>query len=90
MKRTVFLAALVATITCASAAERPKAGPGPDGKWPRHSMDRPRPKVVEPQYDGAPEYWDVSYDYRGVEHWVRMEYPPGATIAVNRNGEPRQ
>ncbi len=44
----------------------------------------------ETQYDGAPEYWDVSYDYRGVEHWVRMDYPPGATIAVNRNGEPRQ
>jgi Domain of Unknown Function (DUF1080) len=56
MKRTVFLAALIATVaTVASAAAAdPKAGPGPDGKWPRHSMDRPRPKVVAPQYDGAP------------------------------------
>ena len=44
----------------------------------------------ETRYDGAPQYWDVSYDYRGVEHWVRMSDPPGRTIAVNRNGEPRQ
>jgi uncharacterized protein YcfJ len=39
---------------------------------------------------GTPQYWDVSYVYRGVEHWVRMSSPPGRTIAVNRNGEPRQ
>ncbi len=40
---------------------------------------------------GAPQYWDVSYEYRGVEHWVRMSDPPlGQTIAVNRRGEPRQ
>ncbi len=39
---------------------------------------------------GSPQYWDVSYSYRGVEHWVRMSDPPGRTIAVNRNGEPRQ
>lgn len=37
-----------------------------------------------------PEYWDVSYDYRGVRHHVQMNTPPGNTIAVNaKTGEPR-
>ena len=36
-----------------------------------------------------PSYWDVAYQYRGVEHRVQMANPPGATIPVNRNGEPR-
>ncbi len=44
----------------------------------------------ETSFRGAPQYWDVSYEYRGVEHWVRMTDPPGNTIAVNRRGEPRQ
>lgn len=37
-----------------------------------------------------PEYWDVTYIFRGTEHRVQMSAPPGATIAVNRDGEPRQ
>jgi uncharacterized protein YcfJ len=39
---------------------------------------------------GPPEYWDVTYDYRGQEHRVQMSAPPGRTILVNANGEPRQ
>ena len=38
----------------------------------------------------APAYWDVTYNYRGIEHRVQMSSPPGRTIAVNMNGEPRQ
>ncbi|MGC3980066.1 MAG: beta/gamma crystallin family protein [Steroidobacteraceae bacterium] len=38
---------------------------------------------------GPPDYWDVTYRYRGVEHHVQMTEPPGRTITVNRNGEPR-
>lgn len=37
-----------------------------------------------------PEYWDVTYQFRGIEHRVQMSAPPGRTIAVNRHGEPRQ
>ena len=37
----------------------------------------------------TPQYWDVTYNYQGVEHRVQMNTPPGPTIAVNRNGEPR-
>ncbi|MEP7102859.1 MAG: beta/gamma crystallin-related protein [Burkholderiales bacterium] len=39
--------------------------------------------------DGRPDYWDVSYVYRGVQHRVQMQNPPGATITVNAQGEPR-
>jgi uncharacterized protein YcfJ len=39
---------------------------------------------------GDPDYWDVSYKYRGVEHHVQMSAPPGRTIYVNDRGEPRQ
>ncbi|MBL0142999.1 MAG: glycine zipper 2TM domain-containing protein [Betaproteobacteria bacterium] len=38
----------------------------------------------------APAYWDVTYDFKGVQHRVQMSAAPGRTIAVNRNGEPRQ
>ncbi len=39
---------------------------------------------------GPPQYWDVTYDYRGVEHRVQLSAPPGPTIPVNEYGEPRQ
>jgi uncharacterized protein YcfJ len=38
----------------------------------------------------TPEYWDVTYDFRGREHSVQMSAPPGPTITVNDDGEPRQ
>ncbi len=42
-----------------------------------------------PQAQARPELWDVSYVFRGQEHRVQMTTEPGATITVNRNGEPR-
>jgi uncharacterized protein YcfJ len=36
-----------------------------------------------------PEYWDVSYEFRGEEHHIQMTTPPGTTITVNERGEPR-
>jgi uncharacterized protein YcfJ len=39
---------------------------------------------------GAPvDYWDVTYDFRGYEHRVQTTSPPGRTILVNGQGEPR-
>lgn len=35
------------------------------------------------------DFWDVTYDFRGQEHHIQMTTPPGATITVNRQGEPR-
>lgn len=37
----------------------------------------------------ATEYWDVTYNFRGVTHYVQMTSPPGRTILVNGDGEPR-
>lgn len=36
-----------------------------------------------------PEYWDVTYEFRGIEHHMQVATPPGRTITVNRQGEPR-
>ncbi len=35
------------------------------------------------------DYWDVTYTYGGYEHRVQMTTPPGTTIWVNAQGEPR-
>jgi len=40
------------------------------------------------RYD-QPDYWDVTYVFEGREHRVQVTTAPGATILVNRNGEPR-
>lgn len=39
--------------------------------------------------DGPPQYWDVTYRWKGQDRYVMMTRPPGRTITVNRNGEPR-
>lgn len=36
-----------------------------------------------------PTYWDVTYSFRGQEHRVQMTAPPGPTVLVNEQGEPR-
>ena len=36
-----------------------------------------------------PQYWDVTYWFGGVEHRVQLTSPPGPTITVNADGEPR-
>jgi uncharacterized protein YcfJ len=36
-----------------------------------------------------PDYWDVTYNFRDEEHRIQMTSPPGRTITVNRQGEPR-
>lgn len=38
---------------------------------------------------GRPDYWDVTYVFRGVEHRMQTAAPPGPTVTVNDNGEPR-
>jgi uncharacterized protein YcfJ len=41
------------------------------------------------QDNAAPEYWDVTYSFRDVEHHVQLANPPGPDITVNGRGEPR-
>jgi uncharacterized protein YcfJ len=35
------------------------------------------------------DYWDITYNFRGHEHHVQTTSPPGRTILVNGQGEPR-
>ena len=39
---------------------------------------------------GPPQFWDVTYHFRGIEHHAQFSAPPGPTILVNGKGEPRQ
>ena len=36
-----------------------------------------------------PDYWDVTYNFRGQEHRIQTTTPPGKTVTVNEHGEPR-
>lgn len=45
----------------------------------------------ETTQNATPDFWDVTYNYRGAEHHVQMSAPPtGNTVFVNANGLPRQ
>jgi uncharacterized protein YcfJ len=46
-------------------------------------------KHCETVADNAPDYWDVTYEFRGVTHHVQLTDPPGRSVTVNGNGEPR-
>jgi uncharacterized protein YcfJ len=39
--------------------------------------------------DAAPDYWDVTYNFRGIEHHIQTSTPPGGSITVDANGDPR-
>lgn len=39
--------------------------------------------------NGQPDYYDVTYTFRGITHRAQMTTPPGRTITVNAAGEPR-
>lgn len=43
----------------------------------------------DPPAAQAPAYWDVTYDFRGRQHHMQLARPPGATVTVNAQGEPR-
>jgi len=56
-----------------------------------HNAPAPRDvqRCSERPGEAHPEYWDVTYDFRGREHHVQLTAPPGDTISVNEQGEPR-
>ena len=39
--------------------------------------------------DSRPDYWDVTYNFKGREHRMQTTSPPGRTVTVNAQGEPR-
>ncbi|HET9404599.1 MAG TPA: beta/gamma crystallin family protein [Burkholderiales bacterium] len=38
---------------------------------------------------GRPDHWDVTYNFRGRDHRIQTTAPPGPTVTVNAQGEPR-
>lgn len=59
-----------------------------DGGGQVHTRDVQRCASTPSQ--ARPEFWDVTYSFRGQEHQVQMTAPPGATVTVNEQGEPRE
>jgi len=57
------------------------------GRGNTYSQDVQRCQTYSNQ--GPPDYWDVTYTFRGVTHRMQMSEPPGPTVTVNGNGEPR-
>lgn len=70
----------------AGAAVGSNMGRDRDGR-PMGSREVQRCASVPSQ--AAPDFWDVTYIFRGVEHHVQLARPPGRTVTVNRRGEPR-
>lgn len=59
---------------------------GRDGKPTTQDVQR-----CEAVPGGAqPAYWDVTYNFRGIDHRVQTATAPGNRITVNERGEPRE
>lgn len=79
----------LATAGGAVAGAAIGANAGRDGNGQQVvTQDVRRCKEVPSQ--ARPQYWDVSYDFRGQEYRVQMTSPPGPTVTVNEQGEPRR
>lgn len=57
------------------------------GAQPAQTKDVQRCANVPSQ--ARPDYWDVTYHFRGQDHRMQVTAPPGPTITVNERGEPR-
>ncbi len=77
----------IATAGGAVAGAAVGANIGRDGGPVAGTRDVQRCSTVPSQ--AKPDYWDVTYNFRGQEHHIQMTTPPGRTVTVNRQGEPR-
>ena len=64
-----------------------KVGRDRDGEPKGPSQDMRRCEVS--QNNNRPQYWEVSYVFRNQPHRMQMTSPPGNTVTVNAQGEPR-
>ena len=77
----------VATAGGAVAGAAIGANVGRGGGTQVYSQDVQRCATV--QTHTRPEYWEVTYHFRGILHHMQTSTPPGRSIMVNVNGEPR-
>ncbi|HXE37711.1 MAG TPA: beta/gamma crystallin-related protein [Azonexus sp.] len=57
------------------------------GETPAQTRDVQR--CADVPASNRPEYWDVTYIFRGQEHHIQTTNRPGPTVTVNERGEPR-
>jgi uncharacterized protein YcfJ len=77
----------IATVGGAVAGGAVGGNVGRSGGGQAATQDVKRCENVPSQ--ARPSQWDVTYSFRGQEHRVQMTAPPGTTITVNEQGEPR-
>ncbi|OYY62287.1 MAG: hypothetical protein B7Y50_01515 [Hydrogenophilales bacterium 28-61-11] len=78
----------IATAGGAVAGAAVGAYIGRDGSGqPVQSRDVQRCESIPSQV--RPDFWEVTYVFRGQSHQVQMTAPPGSTVTVNAQGEPR-
>jgi uncharacterized protein YcfJ len=77
----------LATAGGAVAGAAVGANVGRDSGQQTTTQDVKRCESVASQ--ARPNYWDVTYNFRGQEHRIQMTTAPGATVTVNEQGEPR-
>jgi uncharacterized protein YcfJ len=56
---------------------------------PQPAVTQDVQRCSEATRQARPTYYDVSYRFRGQDFQVQLAAPPGASITVNRQGEPR-
>lgn len=59
------------------------------GRSDRDGYDRDVKRCANVPGSASPDYWDVTYVFRGQQHRMQMTVAPGATVTVNEQGEPR-
>lgn len=79
----------LATAGGAVAGAAIGANVGRDGNAQQAQMQNVQRCETVPS-QAPPQYWDVTYNFRNLEHRMQMSSPPGPTVTVNEQGEPRK
>lgn len=77
-----------ATVVGAVGGAAIGANAGSNHSWGPNTYTRDVQRC-EQNPQAATRYWDVSYEFNGQDHRVQMTSPPGQTVRVNGDGEPR-
>lgn len=78
-----------ATVGGAVAGGVVGAGIGRDASGQPAATQSVQRCAAVPNQQQRPDYWDVTYVFRGQEYRIQTTTPPGDTVTVNGQGEPR-